>query len=81
MVAESASPQIRQRVATFDASSASRPTAADAVAVRMQAWDVVARYNDLLTDLAEGKVRQRACRGSRRIVRQLAAFPVSLPLR
>jgi hypothetical protein len=77
MVAESASPQIRQRVATFDASSASRPTAADAVAVRMQAWDVVARYNDLLTDLAEGKSANELAGAVDGLSSSLAAFPIA----
>jgi hypothetical protein len=75
--AQLASPQTRQRVASFDASSASRPTAADAVAVRMQAWDVVARYNDLLTDLAEGKAANELAGAVDGLSSSLAAFPIT----
>ena len=75
--AQLASPQPRQRVASFDASSASRPTTADAVAVRMQAWDVVARYNDLLTDLAEGKAANELAGAVDGLSSSLAAFPIT----
>jgi hypothetical protein len=51
-----AKPEQRRRGAPFDpAAEAKKSAPVDHVLVRMQAWDVVARYNDLLTALAEGK--------------------------
>jgi hypothetical protein len=46
----------KRRGAPFDPTAEAKKSApVDHVLVRMQAWDVVARYNDLLTGLAEGK--------------------------
>ena len=51
-----AKPEQKRRGAPFDpATEAKKSAPVDHVLVRMQAWDVVARYNDLLTALAEGK--------------------------
>lgn len=51
-----ARPEPQKRGAPFDPSAEAKKSApVDTVLVRMQAWDVVARYNDLLTALAEGK--------------------------
>lgn len=72
-----ASPQARQRLVSFDPSAANQPTSEDQVAVRMQAWDVVARYNDLLTDLAEGKAANELAGAVDGLSSSLAAFPIS----
>jgi hypothetical protein len=51
-----AKPEQKRRGAPFDpATEAKKSAPVDHLLVRMQAWDVVARYNDLLTALAEGK--------------------------
>lgn len=51
-----AKPAPKKRGAPFDpGAEAKKSGPVDHVLVRMQAWDVVARYNDLLTALAEGK--------------------------
>ncbi len=51
-----AKPEQKRRGAPFDPGAEAKKSApVDHVLVRMQAWDVVARYNDLLTALAEGK--------------------------
>jgi hypothetical protein len=43
----------------------------------MQAWDVVARYNDLLTDLAEGKSANELAGAVDGLSSSLAAFPIA----
>lgn len=51
-----AKPEQKRRGAPFDPGAEAKKSApVDHVLVRMQAWEVVARYNDLLTALAEGK--------------------------
>jgi hypothetical protein len=73
----SAKPPARQRADSFDVSSASAPTSADQVTVRMQAWVVVSRYNDLLTDLAEGKAANDLAGAVDGLSSSLSAFPIS----
>lgn len=49
-----------KRPRIYDPVAAASPAAEiDHIAVRMKAWDTVARYNDVLTGLAEGKSVQK----------------------
>ena len=72
-----AKPEQRRRGAPFDPGAPRRrsPLPVDHVLVRMQAWDVVARYNDLLTALAEGKPADELAGGRRRALREPQRLP------
>lgn len=75
---EAAQVKPKERGALFDPLSGSKQTAAvDDVAVRMKAWDVVARYNDLLTALAEGKAADQLAAAVDGLSSSLTSFPIS----
>ena len=73
-----AKPKPKVRAEPFEPSSAARNTASvDHIAVRMKAWDVLARYNDLLTALAEGKAADELAGAVDGLSSSLASFPVA----
>lgn len=75
---EAANPSARPRPATFSAAEAQRlPDHVDHIGVRMKAWEVVARYNDLLTALAEGKGADALLGAVDGFSDSLGAFPVA----
>ena len=49
----------------------------DRVVVRMKAWDVVARYNDLLTALAEGRAADELAGAVDGLSSSLGSFPIA----
>jgi hypothetical protein len=72
-----AKPVQKKRGEPFDPNAVSRNLAAvDHVLVRMKAWDVVARYNDLLTALAEGKSAEELAGAVDGLSASLNAFPL-----
>lgn len=72
-----AKPVQKKRGEPFDPVAASRNLATvDHVLVRMKAWDVVARYNDLLTALAEGKSADELASAVDGLSASLNAFPL-----
>jgi len=73
-----AKPKPKVRAEPFDPSSVAKNMASvDHIAVRMKAWDVVARYNDLLTALAEGKAADELAGAVDGLSSSLASFPVA----
>lgn len=48
----------------------------DAIIIRMQAWDVIARYNDVLTGLAEGKSVAQVTAAVDGLFESLSSFPI-----
>ncbi|MDX1429798.1 MAG: hypothetical protein R3282_05900 [Rhodothermales bacterium] len=50
--------------------------ARDVVAVRMQAWEIVARYNDVLSGLAEGKRAEQLVAVTEGLFESLSSFPI-----
>ncbi len=72
-----AKPEQRKRGAPFDPGAEAKKSApVDHVLVRMQAWDVVARYNDLLTALAEGKSADELAAAVEGLSASLNSFPL-----
>lgn len=68
----------RQRGERFDPGAPGRNgTKLDDVLVRMKAWDVVARYNDLLTALAEGRAADELAGAVDSLSASLANFPIA----
>jgi hypothetical protein len=68
----------KKRGEPFDAGAAGRDAAArDRVVVRMKAWDVVARYNDLLTALAEGRAADELAGAVDGLSSSLGSFPIA----
>jgi hypothetical protein len=62
----------------FDPLTVAKQTArVDHIAVRMKAWDVVARYNDLLTALAEGKSADDLAAAVDGLSNSLGTFPIA----
>jgi hypothetical protein len=55
---------------------ATQDKARDVILVRMLAWDVVARYNDVLTGLAEGRSARELTIGVEGLVDSLESFPI-----
>lgn len=75
---EAANPTARPRHPTFSAADVQRqPDHVDHIGVRMKAWEVVARYNDLLTALAEGKAADQLLGALDGFSDSLAGFPVA----
>lgn len=75
---EVANPTARPRPASFTAAEAQhQPDHVDHIGVRMKAWEVVARYNDLLTALAEGKGADQLLGALDGFSDSLGAFPVA----
>jgi hypothetical protein len=73
-----AQPRPNERDDKFDAQAVVKQTVnVDHVAVRMKAWDVVARYNDLLTALAEGKPADELAGAVDGLSASLGSFPVA----
>ncbi|MBP1686341.1 MAG: hypothetical protein H6Q33_2484 [Deltaproteobacteria bacterium] len=61
----------------FDPNAAGRNQAAvDHILIRMKAWEVVARYNDLLTALAEGKSAEELAGAVDGLSASLNSFPI-----
>lgn len=72
-----AKPVQKKRGEPFNPDAVSRNLAAvDHILVRMKAWDVVARYNDLLTALAEGKSAEELAAAVDGLSTSLNAFPL-----
>jgi len=72
-----AKPVREKRGEPFNPNAVSRNLAAvDQVLVRMKAWDVVARYNDPLTALAEGKSAEELAAAVDGLSASLDAFPL-----
>jgi hypothetical protein len=70
-------PEQKRRGAPFDPGAEARKSApVDHVLVRMQAWDVVARYNDLLTALAEGRPADELAAAVEGLSASLNNFPL-----
>lgn len=75
---EAANPSPRPRPVTFSAAQAQRQADhVDHIGVRMKAWEVVARYNDLLTALAEGNNVDALLSAVDGFSDSLGAFPVA----
>lgn len=72
-----AKPKPKQRSAPFNPSAATGWTGVDHIAIRMQAWDVVARYNALLTALAEGKAADELAAAVDGLSSSLGSFPIA----
>jgi hypothetical protein len=65
-----------RRQAEFDVNAARNNAASvDHIAVRMQAWDVVGRYNEALTGLAEGKSAAEVAGLVDGLYQNLSTFP------
>ena len=76
--ADAAKPGRKRRGEPFDPAAAGRNAAAvDRVVVRMKAWDVVARYNDLLTALAEGRAADELAGAVDGLSSSLGSFPIA----
>jgi len=68
----------KERGEAFDPLTAAKQTVTvDHIAVRMKAWDVVARYNDLLTALAEGKAADQLAAAVDGLSSSLGSFPIA----
>lgn len=75
--ADAAKPKTKVRGEPFDVQAiAQEATKVDHIAVRMKAWDVVARYNDLLTALAEGRAADELAAAADGLSTSLGSFPV-----
>ncbi len=73
-----AKPEPKRRAASFDPAALSKQGGRlDTIAVRMKAWDVIARYNDLLTALAEGKGADDLANAVDGLTTSLGGFPVA----
>ncbi len=73
-----ASPVPKARGEPFDPVMVAQETGRiDHIAVRMKAWDVVARYNDLLTALAEGKSADELAAAVDGLSNSLGTFPIA----
>jgi len=76
--ATAAKPKAKRRIGTFDPGAISKDGGTlNTIAVRMKAWDVVARYNDLLTALAEGKGADDLAAAVDGLSASLGGFPVA----
>jgi len=68
----------RARSKSFDQSAVDKNAASvNAVLVRMKAWEVVARYNDLLTALAEGRAADELAGAVDGLSASLTSFPIA----
>ena len=73
-----AKPMARKRGEPFDPAAVGRNAATvDHVLIRMKAWDVVARYNDLLTALAEGRAADELAGAVDGLSSSLSSFPIA----
>jgi len=73
-----AKPKPKRRAGTFDPDVLSKEGGRlDTIAVRLKAWDVVARYNDLLTALAEGKGADDLASAVDGLSASLIGFPIA----
>lgn len=73
-----ANPKPKERGQPFDPQAiAQKAAGVDHIAVRMKAWDVVARYNDLLSALAEGRSADELAAAADGLSTSLGSFPVA----
>jgi hypothetical protein len=68
----------KKRGERFDPAAVGKNAATvDHVLIRMKAWDVVARYNDLLTALAEGRAADELAGAVDGLSSSLGSFPIA----
>ena len=65
------------RPAMFDPSTTDGTSAVDQIAVRFQAWEVIGKYNDALTNLAEGKSAEQVGAAVDGLVHSLSQSPLT----